>query len=382
MKRLLRFVVASAIILLFALPAMADFKMGITAYTDIGYFHRDSDRHRAIGGKPLGEDTTTAFVDIPVHSKIYGKFSNKNMGGYAEIGMGQSGTEISTTGNRLTMRKIYGFYKWGYLQLTAGQTEPLGAARYTASQLMGENESQHFLLAGWGSLYMRNPQVNLEYRRGKWYLGVGASEIVHSFDSAGNTGGVEESPVPTGDLVIGFRSKPLEMTLNGSASYNSFTGEKETADDDAKAWYVSLNTDLKLGMCQFRFHPYYGQNIANMGFAYMSPASVLFIDSDGQTHNTDMYGGFVDITIGGEPFLVHLMGGHSVAENDFFKTKNTKGKDEEQRWSWAVRGAYKVGENFTLSPEVSWYDYGLDVLGDGEDLGTEWMGGVQFQFEF
>jgi hypothetical protein len=367
---------------MFTVPAMADFKMGIMAYTDIGYFHRDEDRHRILSGKPLGDDTTSAFVDIPVHSRLYGKFSNQNMGGYAEIGMGQSGTEISSTGNRLTMRKMYGFYKWGNLQLTAGQTEPLGAARYVASQLMGEGESQHFLLAGWGSLYMRNPQVDLEYRSGMWYLGVAASEIVHSFDSGGNTGGVEESPVPTGDLVIGIRTKPLEMTLNGSASFNTFTNEKPTADDDAQAWYVSLNTDVKLGMCQFRFHPYYGQNVANMGFAYMSPASVLFFDTDGVTHDTDTYGGFVDLTIGGEPFLVHLMSGYAVAKNDFFKTKNPRSKDEEKRWSWAVRGAYKVGANFTLSPEISWYDYGEDVLGDGEDLGTEWMGGVQFQFEF
>jgi hypothetical protein len=376
MKRLLRVLVAIAIVFVFAVPALADFKMGIIALTDIGWFHRDEDRTN------VTDDTTTAFVDIPRHSRIYGKFSNENMGGYTEIGVGQGGTATGSSGNRVIFRKLYGFYKYGYFQLTAGQTEPMGAARYTASQQMGEEEGNHFLLAGWGSLYQRIPQVDLEYRRGLWYWGIGASEIVHTFDASGNTGGQESSPVPRTDVVVGIRTKPLEATLTGSFAFNTFTNEKPTADDDAQAWHLSLNTDIRLGMCELRIHPYYGQNVGNFNYAYMSPASSMFFDAEGVAHDTDNYGGFVDLTIGGEPFLVHLMSGYAVSENDFFRTKNPRGKDEEKRWSWAVRGAYTVGSNFVLSPEFSWYDYGDDVLGDGEDAGTEWLGGVQFQFVF
>jgi hypothetical protein len=44
---------------------------------------------------------------------------------------------------------------------------------------------------------------------------------------------------------------------------------------------------------------------------------------------------------------------------------------------------WKIAESFYVVPEFTYYNYGKNLLNpQNPDLGTEWLGGVQFQFVF
>lgn len=364
MKRLLAISLAVAMVAMFAGTAMADFSMGIMSYTDIGYIHQNDDR------TGTGSDKTSAFVDEAHHSRLYGKFSNENMSGYLEIGMGDNDSTYakSNRAENVNFRKLYGDYKIGNLTITAGHTEPLGAARYNASQLLGL-EQGHIIMMGFGNLYQRTTQVNLEYRAGILYLGVGANGTNWI-----GLQGQEYAPTWAWTGVAGIRTKMVWATLGGMIAYNATDDEPAGADDSVTAWEINLPIDLKFGMLEARIHPYYGQNVANLGYGFMDAANKVQIDAAGKTEDTDCYGGYVDVTIGGDPFELHLIGGISIADNDLYEK-------EQQRWGLVARGAWKVAKNFTLSPEFGYYDYGKNTA-DTVDLGSEWLAGFQFQFIF
>ncbi len=107
-------------------------------------------------------------------------------------------------------RKLYGFYKFGDFQVTAGHTEPLGASRYNPSQLFGFNEYNHIIMLGFGNLYTRVAQLDLEYRAGMWYFGLGINSP-SSFGLEGN----EYSPIWKVADVAGLRTKMIDVTLDG-----------------------------------------------------------------------------------------------------------------------------------------------------------------------
>jgi len=363
MKRLLIGFIAMALVLVFVMPAAAEVKMGAMVYTDMGYIMRSKDNTGS------GSSDYNAFVDLARHSRLYGRWSEENMGAYMEIGMGSGGPSASSSSNSslLNFRKLYGFYKFGNFQLTAGHTEALGASRYNPSQLMGFNEYNHIILAGFGNLYQRIAQVDIEYRAGIWYFGFGVN-TPSTFGLEGN----EYSPFWKLSGVAGLRTKMIDLTLDGMLSITNSKDEPASADDSATGWVATFHADFNFNIVKVRVHPFYGQNVGNLGLEGFSSSAV--VDANGQIQNTDSWGGYVDVTIGGDPFLVHVMGGYTKDDNDQYVNNNS-------RWAVAVRGAWKVASNFTLSPEVGYYDYGDNAFTNA-DQGNQWLAGVQFQFVF
>ena len=151
MKRLLTVILAVALVFAFTIPASADFKMGIMSFTDIGYSMTSEDRQKVLTGNPNADSKYTAFVDTPIHNRLYGNFSNENMGGYYELGLGFGGNDVGfSTGEDEYFRKLYGWYKIGNLMIEAGHTEPLGASRFNPTQLLGLNEGGHIIMLATG----------------------------------------------------------------------------------------------------------------------------------------------------------------------------------------------------------------------------------------
>lgn len=361
MKRLLIGSLAVALVVMFAMPAAAEFHMGVMAYTDVGY-RFDSDERSA-----SGDSQYNAFVDLARHSRLYGRWSEENMGAYMELGMGSGGP--SSGGADTNFRKLYGFYKFGDWQITAGHTEALGASRYNASQLLGFNENNHIIMLGFGNLYQRVAQVDIEYRAGMWYFGFGIN-TPSSFGLEGS----EYSPMWKLAGVGGIRTKHVWVTLDGMINIASSDGEPQGADSSATAWAGTLVVDLKFNILDIRINPFYGQNIGNLGYGLLGAAANVQYDAAGQVEDTDSWGGYIDVTIGGDPFLVHLLAGYHNDDNELYN-------DAQEKYAFGARGAWKVAKNFTLSPEVMYYSYGDDVF-TNDDLGNEWLAGVQFQFVF
>jgi hypothetical protein len=371
MKRLLTVTLAVALVFAFTIPASADFKMGIMSYTDVGYNIQSEDRRRVITGNPNADSKYTAFLDTPIHSRLYGNFSNENMGGYLELGLGFGGNDVGfSTGEDEYFRILYGWYKIGNILIEAGHTTPLGASRFNPTQLLGLNEASHIIMLGFGNLYNRTTQVNMIYSTGAFRAGIGINtpnETVVPLQGSG----YQPTWMWTGQ--VDYRSKMFWATLSGSFGYFATDEEPTGADDNATAWEASLMLQFNLGMFKVRLMPFYGQNITNLGYSGVDNGAAV-VDVNGQVEDTDAWGGYIDFTFGGDPFLVHLIGGYSNTDNDTFD-------DDGQQWAVGARGAWKVAANFTLSPEVFYYDYGDTVVGN-IDAGSQILAGVQFQFVF
>jgi hypothetical protein len=371
MKRLLTVILAVALVFAFTIPASADFKMGIMSFTDIGYNIQSENRRKVITGDPNADSKYTAFVDTPIHNRLYGNFSNENMGGYLELGLGFGGNDVGfSTGEDEYFRILYGWYKIGNITIEAGHTTPLGASRFNPTQLLGLNEGFHIIMIGFGNLYQRTTQVNVIYSSGMFRAGIGANTPNVSPVALDGDG---YNPTWEWSGQLDFRSKMFWATLSGMFGYFATNNEPSGADDNATAWEASLMLQFNLGWFKARLMPYYGQNISNLGYGGLAGGAAV-VDAAGQVKDTDDYGGYLDLTFGGDPFLVHLMGGVAVADNDTYDKNPTQ-------WGVVARGAWKVAANFTLSPEVGYYDYGNSSIGD-IDQGSQVLAGVQFQFVF
>jgi len=371
MKRLLTVILAVALVFAFTMPASADFKMGIMSFTDIGYSMTSEDRQKVLTGNPNADSKYQAFVDTPIHNRLYGNFSNENMGGYFEVGYGFGGNNVGfSTSEDEYFRKLYGWYKIGDFRIESGHTEPLGNSRFNPTQLLGLNEGFHIILIGFGNLYQRTTMVDAEYSFGPFRAAVGAqTPNVNPVNLEGDG----FNPTWEWAAQFDFRSKMFWATISGTFGYFDTTGEAPQADDSAVAWEASLMLQFNLGFFTVRLLPYYGQNLTNLGYGGLADAAAV-VNVDGKVEDTDCWGGYVDFTFGGDPFLVHLMGGYANADNDAYD-------DASQRWAIVARGAWKVAANFTLSPEIGYYDYGDTVVGN-IDQGSQVLAGVQFQFVF
>lgn len=371
MKRLLTVTLAVALVFAFTIPASADFKMGIMSYTDIGYSITSEDRQKVLTGNPNADSKYQAFVDTPIHNRLYGNFSNENMGGYLELGLGYGGNDVGfSTGEDEYFRILYGWYKIGNFKIEAGHTTPLGASRFNPTQLLGLNEGFHIIMIGFGNLYERVTMVNLEYSSGMFRAAVGANTPNVTPVALQGTG---YNPTWQWAAQLDLRTKMFWATLAGTFGYFDTDEEPSGADDSAVAWEANLMLQFNLGWFTVRLHPYYGQNLTNLGYGGLANAAAV-VDVNGKVEDTDCWGGYIDFTFGGDPFLVHLIGGYAAADNDTYD-------DEQQRWAVVARGAWKVAANFTLSPEIGYYDYGDTVVGD-VDQGSQILAGVQFQFVF
>jgi hypothetical protein len=112
MKKILMVAVFLLLSTVFALPAMADVKLGGMIFTD--FYYLDKDKENALfsevgnGSSPY----TVTTVQLPNISRFYGKWTNEdNVGMYVEIGIGQTSGDINqNTSNGVELRHAYGWW--------------------------------------------------------------------------------------------------------------------------------------------------------------------------------------------------------------------------------------------------------------------------------
>lgn len=380
MKRLFIFAAVITVALCIAMPAKADFVVGMMAYTDLGYYYRDTERMKTQNSTVDG-GVGDVFIDMPHHSRLYSKCTTEDCGGYFELGVG-SDTETSVGTANANFRKLYGWYDFGNFRIEAGHTEPIGACRYNPTQLFGLGRALHIILAGWGNIYDRAAQANLIFQGGAFYLGVGLS--TNNRFAIWDGDGEEYNYVPRVHLVAGMNSASFSILPN-------ITFEQAEADDtsakdsSAYAWVIEVPVSIQAGMFGVKVSGHYGQNVGtiysrfyNLSYIGQNATGAVQTKADGEVEDTTCWGGYFDVSFGGKPLAVHLIGGVQHVENDSWQYE-----DSNTRFAAVVRVPYSITGNFSLSPEIAYYEYGDDVnVEHDKDLGTEWMAGVQFQFVF
>jgi hypothetical protein len=384
MKKLLIACLAVAVCLMLAAPAMAEFKIGFLAYTDLGYSTKD--KMLTTNGK---ENVTSAFLNVPGHSRVYGTFKKENVTGYFEIGLGNA--EGPSSARFTQIRKLYGVYHFGNHQIQAGQTEPL-LSRFNPPQLMGLGDNSHIIMIGWGNPnYERLPVANYSYSSGPFtfmggFFAPPGGNVGGSF-AAPATGTDKYWTVPGVELKLAYRTEMFYIAPAAAWGQVKWEGVPNGADDSANCFVANMPIQVNFGLVTFKMNPYIGRNID--GFTHYNGAVTGGFNSgygrpllvSGKMYDTNEWGGWANLFTKVGIVGVNLMYGRQQYNNDDWKTKGGYSQDSYSRNAYVLNFPIGIDTNFTVMPEFALYQYG-DRPQDNKGLGNEFLGGVQFQLKY
>ncbi|MBF0510499.1 MAG: hypothetical protein HQK57_16455, partial [Deltaproteobacteria bacterium] len=336
MKKLLVACLAVAVCLMLAAPAMAEFKVGFLAYTDLGWSTKD--KMLTVNQK---ENVTSNFLNMPGHSRVYGTFKKENVTGYFEIGLGND--ELRP--RDVNLRKLYGVYHFGNHQIQAGQTEPI-AARFNPPQLMGLGVNNHIIMIGWGNPnYERLPVANYSYSSGPFtfmggFFAPPGGKVGGSF-TAPATGTDMYWNVPGVEMKFAYRSEMFYIAPAVAWGQVKWEGTPDAVDNSANCFLVNMPVQINFGLVTFKMNPYIGRNIE--GFThYVSTAGGF--DSgygrpllvSGKMYDTNEWGGWANLFTKVGIVGVNLMYGRQQYNNDDWKTKAGYSQDSYNRNAYVL----------------------------------------------
>ncbi|MFH2127726.1 MAG: porin [Pseudomonadota bacterium] len=374
MKKLLIIAVAVMAIFAMSVPAMAvspstyTFDMAARMLTDIGWQSRSGEMTNS------GNDVGSWFVNMPGHSYLRARFYSvdKNVGGRIELGL--ASLQPNAT---VSLRYAYGYWRVGKCRILAGQTDNwFGSLAYHVQQYVGLNENSHLLMFGWGFVWPhRVPQVQFTYNTDKWGVQFALEEPRNKGTWAGATNVDTTFILPRRSLTFMFKYGAF-MTHPGilfvKHDYEAGAG---ASDESWDTLAIVLPIKFTAGAFTLKFQGHWGKNFATE-IPFYSTAWTGPVLNGSNVEDTTVWGG----VLAGEYQIGKLMitggAGYENWSNDTWITN-----DEITRWGAFIAVPYQFTKNFGIHPEFSYYKYG-DNPNTGNDMGNEWLLGVQFRFVF
>lgn len=327
MKKL---VLALAAVALIATPAMADFSFYGSARVNTFYTNVDD-----------ATTTTKNFdVDLQNNSRFGAKATTGDVSGRVEIGFDDN----AATSTRTYLRLIYGEVKLGDGTLLVGQT-------YTPyTKLAGMVSSVDQGLENFGALYDgRNTQIKYTMNNGVY------------FAALDNLGAGTEVIIPK--LNIGYAGKAGDVNYNVGFAYQTY---EASAVLDVDSYLAYICGDAKVGEIGLIYGLHYGQNLQEFGMARTTISSGANKVAASVTNDTKSYGAMLEAAMNG--FKVGI--GYVSDENDDFT-------DADTQMALYANYTVQVAKGFSITPEVSYWDYMEDAAGidEGDDLyvGAKWQ---------
>ena len=385
MRKLFTIALAVLLTVAVAAPALAvspssyTFQMAARMLTDIGW-HQKSQEMTNNGSDDVG----SWFLNLAGHSYLRARFFSvdKNVGGRIEIGLKSQDASATTS-----LRYAYGYWRVGKCRILAGQTDNwFGSTAYAPKQYLGLNENSHLLMFGWGAIWPgRVPQVQLTYDTDKWGIQValeGPRQNDNYFDTTNSTDTSYIFPRASVTLMFkysGFMTNPGFSFVN----HKYEAGDTGAFDDAYNTWALNLPIKYTIGAFTLKFQGHYGVNFATEYPFYSTTWARPYRSeiTSGEVEDTTIFGGM----LAGEYTMGKLMitggVGYENASNDAWSGKNGFSKDETVRMSAFIAAPYQFTKNFGIHPEFAYYSHG-DNPRTGEDMGNEWLLGLQFRFVF
>lgn len=376
MKKLITIAVAVMAILAVAVPALAvspstyTFDMAARMLTDIGWQSRSEELTRN-----QSSEVGTWFVNMPGHSYLRARFYSvdKNVGGRVELGL-QSLQPNAT----VSLRYAYGYWRVGNCRILAGQTDNwFGSLAYHVRQYVGLNENSHLLLFGWGFVWShRVPQVQFTYNTDKWGVQFALEEPRNKGTWGGAANVDSKFIMPRLSLTFMFKYGAF-MTHPGIlfVKHGFEAGTTGASDEDWDTLAIVLPIKFSVGAFTLKFQGHYGKNFATE-IPFYNTTWTGPVLSGSTVEDTIIWGG----VLAGEYQIGKVMVtggvGYEKWSNDTWTTE-----DETTRWGAFIAVPYQFTKNFGIHPEFSYYKYG-DNPNTGNDMGNEWLLGVQFRFVF
>jgi|GEM_PF-1607642 len=405
MKKFGLIAVVSALMIAFALPAFAytvegakgeRFTMGGAFITDFGYMGTDKDYNTYIDtthGKTA--DRTQFFAVLSQSSNIYGQFTVGNVSA-TWILVGSSWTQSSNlqaSGGILGNQKdndyidqLYATYTFGNSYILAGKIGSTWTS-WQGPSVLGytPGTGSHINNIALGSVYdNKYPQVRFGQNISKmfsYYIAL-VTPGTYEAGSGNTTLSYAQIPAIAAKFTLNFGNV---MVIPGMV-YQQVKWDKLPAgwDDSMTAYHIAVPVRMAFGPFVGIIQLGYGQNDGG-------PSSSVSLTSEsayhgfqradtGKIYNSTNMNGMVDLAFTFGPVTPHIYYAQTRAKNsDAWKA----GNDYYDRISYGVVVWYKINNNLSLIPELSFYDYGTIPNSDAKPkLGKAWLGGVQFRFSF
>ena len=369
-----------------------------------------------------------ATVNTNSYLRVLFTSADKTTGAHIELGFGTSINQDnngSSTDNFANLRFGYGWWKVGSCKLLVGQFAGRLGDRYFPGSNLGHTKSYKTDLAGFGFIGgTRNPKIALQMDVNENFgfevaLGQAGAETSTSVTDGGDpatTLGSSNSYLPRLEVVFDFKFGNFMITPGAGISYmewkydeSSFPGTSDF-DDDVISYLLWLPMQYKSGPLTIMLNGFYGQNIdtdwtgewgninnwgspndfgegARINYQFGGqPAALPYADANGKLEDTSVWGVGLAVQFAFTDQLgVNIGGGVVNLSNDAWEGAND-GNDDYTRWAAFIAMPYQVTSNFTIAPEIAYYNYG-DKVGvvatdDDDEAKDEWLLGVHFQFLF
>jgi hypothetical protein len=381
-----------------------------------------------------GASLTNFFAAVSSDSYLRAVFTSpdKTTGAHIELGVyagTNAGNEGGASDESAKLRYAYGWWQTGICKLTVGQADSrLGDGGTSAT--LGDMKSGKGGFTGFGFVgATRGPRILLDVEASdnvalQFSLGQAGSEtsVNPLYDSgydptdtdakAPDKWSSTDSYLPRLEAIVDFTLGDFAFGLGGGISYQSWKGDDAKLkgvdyDDNVLAYLLWAPIEYSSGRFAGALNLHYGQNVetdwtgkntsAYEGFISASsangiyggqPGSLPLFSNAGKTlEDTTQWGIGLDLNFAlTEKLTLALGGGLTLLATDAWG--DTEGSDDKYtRWGAYVGLPYSLSDNFTLQPEIAYYNYG-DRVGANysadadEEAGDEWLLGVHFSIVF
>jgi hypothetical protein len=415
MKKMLIMFGMCVLIVGYAMPSMADVKIGGIIFADAWYEFQDKEN------SGTGDDAARFNVQIPNITRLYGKWSSdsKDVGMWIELGLDANGTNERD----VVTRHACGWWQINpLLRITAGQTVT-GFSPLLPQQMLG-TESTHVnsVGGGFGDVYSgRVPQVrftltpnenvqidvafsdpNITSAGFKDVIDTGVKDkdnktvVSEQEGYTYNAWGAKDSSLPRIDISAIIKAGPLTLypgVMFANKTFALKADAMENADDSITTYVLSMGAKADFGPICIKGELNYGQNWGNQDFLAIGLENKDFGGAmaigDDKIEDTKLYAGWVDagITLGAAE--IHTIMGIQNYANDM--ESNEADDDFDQTvMMFGFSVPVKVANNFKIRPEIMYYDLGKrenytenanDSYNDVE-RGSYIIAGAQFQITF
>jgi hypothetical protein len=434
MKKLLVCVIAALFCVALAAPAMAETKIGGMVQADILYKSFDEERGVANGlaagtANNIDSYSTVEFASPQAFNRVWWDWKSDDKKLAAMIQLRSGGQKATATENNFTWE--YAWIDWHltpnfYLRI-GRQTQAF--AIYHHGMTLGHNFGLNALV-GFGNVtgttsrdgiraYIKfNDNVRMEIQAINPDTDATAETSATGLTLRNNVNGVigaarEENTIPRFDISIpikiaNFQIEPA-LTYLKQEFEQTFAGSEDSID----IWGASLGMKAGFGPLTITGEVTYGENFGSSssyvylatptltgsagGGAYPNVGAASIYQPTGSAANTravedtENLGAFIDLGFDFGPFEIHGYVGYARDQNDGDPAlaRNVDASEwDVERWAYGVNFPIKVAKNFTVTPEVTFYDfgggeeYGPTSTTNDVDFGKAMVLGVSFRLTF
>jgi len=409
MKKLFFVLVAAMCCFALTAPAMAQVK--ISGMITLDAFVQDIEAERNAGGLASNvanfarEDRTQTNINLPQalnRFDVQWTSEDKKVHGRIQLRYGANTGAGPGTIQAFDPEFAYIDYHWTPMWYTRFGRQEQTFAIMAPSQSLGQSAA-HIVLAGWGNVHggtardgiknffkfsdmvrleveLIDPSNNTNELFGVVPVAVGVGNVVE-----------ENSVIPRIDVALNIKVANFVIEPSVTWLTQEYEMVRSGSEDTVDIWGAALGVAAGFGPLSVRGEITYGENLGNANYVGGNGTFVgvaVNAAGDVQVEDTEVMAAWIDLGFNFGPAEIHGIVGWEKWETDAAGLVVAgQGERERERWAYGINMPIKITKNFTIKPEVFFYDDDNSartgtINGVTTDFGDEMIAGVQFQLVF